>query len=62
MEPWPFDTITPEQFSLLTEQEKERLEVALLIYLDEVRLQRLKGETPMQYRPYTGHSDGRGPV
>ena len=48
MEPWPFDTITPEQFSLLTDQEKERLEVALLIYLDEVRLQRLKGETPVQ--------------
>jgi len=37
---WPFDTITPEQFDLLTDEEKQALEAALIAYLAEIKLRR----------------------
>lgn len=40
MEPWPFDTITPEQFDDLADEEKEGLESAVIAYLADVEQKR----------------------
>ncbi|MGE8688647.1 MAG: hypothetical protein ACN6PJ_16005 [Achromobacter sp.] len=35
MEPWPFDTITPEEIDALTDEEKQGLDAAVAAYIGE---------------------------
>jgi len=46
MEPWPFDTITPEQVAELTEADQQLLEALVAAYIAEILLQRQTGMRP----------------
>jgi len=46
MEPWPFDTITPEYYDELTEADRQLLEAMVAAYVAEILLQRQTGMRP----------------
>ncbi len=54
MHPWPFDTITPERWAALPDEDKAMIEALTATFIAEVARQRqvdVCAATP-EYRPY----------